>query len=68
MFFILSKLYYVIDVHGEIKVLLFLLFILLFWVNIVFSFDTSFMAGLKLVLGLESAKLRVRVTFQKVKQ
>ena len=67
MFFILSKLYYVIDVHGEIKVLL-LLFILLFWVNIVFSFDTSFMAGLKLVLGLGSAKLRVRVTFQKVKQ
>ena len=68
MFFILSKLYYVIDVHGEIKVLLLLLFILLFWVNIVFSFDTSFMAGLKLVLGLGSAKLRVRVTFQKIKQ
>ena len=35
---------------------------------LLFSFDTSFTAGLKLVLGLGLANLRVRVTFQKVKQ
>ena len=33
---------------------------------LLFSFDTSFTAGLKLVLGLGLANLRVRVTFQKV--